>query len=237
MKYYALDVRTKKREDGILILLENEESVTCKSNEEALSVVKEKLPLIRKEKAFIYSSFDLSEHSEFSTFMALYANRFINFKICLSKIGTFYLTDTRIFVNDLNFHDSPVSVIHIQSKHVISRDPEFEKKYDVINRKVKALLGTQDVNFSIFETSIIWNITDTTVESWETILKRNDLAMIFYKVNIDTIISLARILYTLANKYNKYLYFYFVDNYNCLYKIKMDENLTIIPAENNKYVI
>ena len=105
------------------------------------------------------------------------------------------------------------------------------------NNKIKSLLACSNTNFSLFEINMIWKIDDETVKMWDTILKNNDLSFIFHKIDIDTIINISNILYEMVCRYNRHLYFFFVDSSNNLYRIEMDSTMEIIPVESNRYII
>ena len=234
MEFYVMEVRTKKREEGVLILVETENDFTC---ETALKSVRDKLPLLNKENAFIKEKFNLTITDEFNAMKTIYFDKTIHFKINISSIGTQYITETHIHVNDLDFHDRPLSAIHINRRRDIMENPNFEKEYNIVNNKIKSLLACSNTNFSLFEINMIWKIDDETVKMWDTILKNNDLSFIFHKIDIDTIINISNILYEMVCRYNRHLYFFFVDSSNNLYRIEMDSTMEIIPVESNRYII
>ena len=234
MRYYVIGVKTKKRESSRLILVEAEDRQRVY---EAFEVVKLKLPYLNRESAYIHEIYDTTHSSEYRELISLHLNDSICFKIRLSEIGTYFLSDTYIRIEDIDFHEYPISAIHIQSKRLIMKDPDAQNKFEAINEKIKSLLVSYNTSFSVFETTLLWEWDDITNEMWETILMKNDVAIIFHNTNIDTIIGLAKILYKISVKHNKILYFFFVDVDNNLYKVILNETMEIIPVENGRYIV
>ena len=82
MEFYVMEVRTKKREEGVLILVETKNDFTC---ETALKSVRDKLPLLNKENAFIKEKFNLTIADEFNAMKTIYFDKTIHFKINISS--------------------------------------------------------------------------------------------------------------------------------------------------------
>lgn len=234
MSYFVIEVKTKRRKEGVLFLVEKYIDKPCSY---VLDQVKEKLPILNRDKAFVKKEFDLGKIEDFSTMESLYMDKVIYFKIRTSDIGTFYVTETYIPVNELDFHELPVSVIHINTKHDIMENSNFKKDYDVINEKIRSVLGCSCANFSLIEVNMIWTIKKEMVEMWKTILRKNDISFVFHVIDLDTIIRIAKILYEMACEYDRHLYFFFVDKDNMLYRIQMNSTMEIIPLESDRYII
>lgn len=234
MKYYVIVVKTSKKDQPKLVLVEAENEAMVN---QGFDTVKMKFPFLKKEDAFIDEIYDTTIASEFRDLVSFYLNDSICFKIRFSEINTYYLSDTYVRIDSLQFHDLPVSTIHIQSKRLILKDSEAQRKFDIINEKIRSLLMTMDINFSVFETTMLWEWDDITSDMWETVLAKNDVAIVFHNTNIDTIIGLAKILYKLIENRKRFLYFFFVDVDNNLYKVKLDDTMEIIPVENGRYIV
>ena len=241
-KFYVTELASKKSKTNMLCLVEIEvkdvsgENVEEKCNE-AVDSVRDRLPFMNASDVQIRRLFDLNNLESFKELQALYFDQSVRIKILISPNGNHYLTETNVIISDLWYHCVPTTVVHIQSRHIIMRDKDFESNFNAVNLKLRTLLACEDINFTIFETNLLKSIDDIGIERWVTILKKNDLCVVFHRVDIDTIIGLAKSLYELSNQLSKYLRFFFVDNHNDLYQINITDRLEVVPMENNRDII
>ena len=62
---------------------------------------------------------------------------------------------------------------------------------------------------------------------WRCLLMKSDVGVIFHDVHLNMIMEIASDLYQLAEQYQRWLYFFFVDNNHQLYKVTVDDKLTV----------
>lgn len=235
LKYYVISVRRDKKEKDVKLFLV--EAGFREMVEEAFEYVKDKIPVLNPENCFIEEIFDTTNQKDYLELYTRFMDHVILNKIRYSDIHTFYIMDTYIKISETNFHTSPLSIVHIQSRHAIISDNEWEAKQNKLNEKIRSMTMVSTINPSVLETNHIWKWDDISKDFWETILRTNDLAVVIYDASINTIISLAKLLYPLIVKYQKYLYFFFVDKESGIYKITFDDKMTIEPVENNRYIV
>lgn len=230
MRYFVIDVMRGKKKENKLMLVES----NCREMvRDAFEYVKDnkKLPFIEQDDVVINNIFDLSNPDQFRELMMKHVGDIIYFKIRYSSIGTYFLSDTYIQVEDIAMNDRDVTAVHIQSKGEILRDSNIENKYKKVNELIRTSIVKYSVNFTVFETGMMSKWDKWNTDSFRTILQNNDLGVIFHNATLDDVKDLSTILFTMCEQKLRWLYLFYVDNDNNLYKIEMSDKMEIIPVK------
>lgn len=194
----------------------------------ALEHVRKKLPVISPENYSIEKMFDLSDSENFLNCINQYINHTINVKIKKTKLNTYYIdTSVKINVFDLRFHDLPVSFVHVISRPKIIGDPDIKKWLSDVNEEIDDIVCINESNYATLETSMIQRSGEIHEQYWRCLLMKTDVGVIFHDVHLNMIMEIASDLYQLAEQYQRWLYFFFVDNNHQLYKVTVDDKLTV----------
>lgn len=233
-RYFVISVKLNKHlfSKKVLFLIKADSEERCLNGFE---FVRNKLPFLDKMSPFVYEYFDLSDREEYLEFVTKYREYIIYLKINHSFGRVFYLSEIYVKVSDLIYHEVPMSIIHIQTKSSVTNNSDWMKKKSLIEKEIESSLAFNDLTFSIIEISKYYDWNN--IEMWETILKTNDIGVIFYESSINDIIKLSKILVQLSSRYNHFLFVYFVDEKRNLYYIIIGDTIEIIPFKREDIVI